>query len=71
MLNNVKLKRTLKETIFKGASLVNQIIPKKDNKVLLYSGNLGIRHNLLPLKDALLAGAVSYTHLTLPTTPYV
>ena len=40
MLNNVKLKRTLKETIFKGASLVNQIIPKEDNKVLLYSGNL-------------------------------
>ena len=49
MLNNVKLKRTLKETIFKGASLVNQIIPQEDNKVLLYSGNLGIRHNLVPL----------------------
>ena len=57
MLNNVKLKRTLKETIFKGASLVNQIIPKEDNKVLLYSGNLGIRHNLVPLKDALLEGS--------------
>lgn len=55
MLNNVRLKKVMKQTIFRGISLINNVIPKNDNKILLYSGNLGIRHNLLSLKEALLA----------------
>lgn len=54
MLKNVKLKKVLKGTIFKGISLINNIIPKKDNYILLYSGNKGIGFNLLPLKEYLL-----------------
>lgn len=54
MLKNVTLKKILKQTVFRFLSLVNQIIPKDDYKILLYSGNLGINYNLLPLKNTLI-----------------
>lgn len=56
MLKNIKIKKVLKNTVFKGASFINQIVPKYDNKILLYSGNFGIRHNLKPIKNELLEG---------------
>lgn len=54
MLNNVKLKKALKNTIFPVLTQVNKFIPKKDEYIMLYSANMGIRHNLKPLKDYLL-----------------
>lgn len=54
MLKNVKLKKGLKKSVFPVLTFVNKFIPKKDNIILLYSPNLGIRHNLKPLKDYLL-----------------
>lgn len=54
MIKNVRVKKILKSTIFKGITLINKFIPKKDNYILLYSGNKGISFNLLPLKNYLL-----------------
>lgn len=54
MIRNVAIKKALKETIFPILSLLNHIIPKKDNIVLLYSANGGIEHSLIPLKEYLL-----------------
>ena len=53
MLKNVKLKKALKKTIFPVLALVNKLIPKSDRYILLYSANMGIEHNLKPLKDYL------------------
>lgn len=55
MQKNVKIKKILKYTVFKPLSLLNKILPKNDNIILLYSGNMGIRHNLKPLKEKLIA----------------
>lgn len=54
MFKNVKLKRVLKSTVFPVLSGVNKLIPKNDNYVMLYSPNMGIRHNLIPIKRYLL-----------------
>jgi len=54
MLKNVKMKRVLKGTIFKVVSIINLIIPKNDNIVLLYSSNRGIHNNLFALKQYIL-----------------
>lgn len=54
MIRNVRLKKVLKSTVFRIISLVNKIIPKKNNYIMLYSGNKGIDFNLLPLKKYLI-----------------
>ncbi|HBI61979.1 MAG TPA: hypothetical protein DDY31_12340 [Lachnospiraceae bacterium] len=54
MFKNVKVKRIIKRTVFPAISLLNKIIPKRDDYILLYSANGGIRHNLRPLYDYLL-----------------
>lgn len=54
MFRNVKLKRFLKKTIFPVFSLVNKIVPKREDYILLYSANNGICYNLKPLYDYLL-----------------
>lgn len=54
MLNNVNLKKFLKILIFKPLTLINKVIPKKDKIILLHISNLGIRHNLKPIKDYLI-----------------
>lgn len=54
MLKNVKIKKALKKSIFPVLTFINKVIPKNDKKILLYSANMGIRHNLKPLKDYLL-----------------
>lgn len=54
MLNNVKLKKLLKTLVFRPLTLVNKIIPKNDKIILLHISNLGIRHNLKPIKDYLI-----------------
>lgn len=54
MIKNVALKKFLKGTVFKGVSLVNKIIPKNDNIILLYMGNKGIGFNLRPLYNYLI-----------------
>lgn len=54
MFKNVAIKRALKSTIFPVLTVVNKVIPKKENTILLYSANFGISHNLKPLKDYLL-----------------
>ena len=53
MFKNVKLKRVLKNTIFPALTLINKLIPKNDRLIMLYSANMGIQHNLKPLKDFL------------------
>ena len=54
MQRNVKVKRLLKSTIFQPLTWLNKVIPKDDRIILLYSGNMGIRHNLKPLLEWLL-----------------
>ncbi len=54
MFKNVKAKRIMKKTIFPVISLLNQMIPKRDDYILLYSANGGIRHNLRPIYNYLL-----------------
>lgn len=53
MLKNVKLKKILKKTIFPIISVINKIIPKRDDFILLYSPNWGIDFNLKPVRDYL------------------
>lgn len=54
MFKNVKIKRFIKSTVTPIASKINNLIPKDDNIILLYSANHGIEHNLRPLKKYLL-----------------
>lgn len=54
MIKNVFVKKFLKKTVFKGLSLVNELIRKEDNIVLLYSANKGIQHSLVPLRKYLI-----------------
>ena len=54
MLKNVKVKKILKNTVFKCATALNKVVPKDESIVLLYSGNRGIWNNLKALKDYLL-----------------
>lgn len=54
MFKNRRIKKMLKGTIFPILTLVNKVIPKKENYILLYSANMGIRHNLKPLMEYLL-----------------
>lgn len=55
MIKNVVVKKILKNSIFKVASLVNKVVPKDDNIVLLYAANKGgIQFSLVPLRDYLL-----------------
>lgn len=54
MIKNVILKKILKESVFRIISLLNKVVPKRDDIILLYSGNKGISFNLLPLKRYLL-----------------
>ena len=54
MLSNVKLKKALKNTIFPFFTLLNKLVPKRDDIILLYSGNKGINNCLLPLRKYLL-----------------
>lgn len=54
MLKNVIIKKILKSTVFRVVSIVNKIVPKRSDYILLYSGNKGIEFNLAPLKEYLL-----------------
>ena len=61
MIRNVVLKKTLKNFIFPFISLLNQIIPKNDHWVLIYSANKGIQHSLLPLRQYLMDNGIFIT----------
>lgn len=54
MLRNVFLKRAFKSIVSPILTLVNQVVPKDDKTVLLYSANGGICHSLIPLRKVLL-----------------
>ncbi|MDD6790454.1 MAG: CDP-glycerol glycerophosphotransferase family protein [Lachnospira sp.] len=54
MQKNVKLKRLFKSTISPILSVINEVIPKDDRIILLYSANKGMQHNLVPVRDYLL-----------------
>lgn len=54
MLKNTKLKKILKSTVFPVLSVINKLVPKHDDLVILYSPNKGIEHNLRPLKSYLI-----------------
>lgn len=54
MFKNIKLKRAIKKCISPVLSRINEILPKDDNTILLYSANGGIEHNLIPIKRYLL-----------------
>lgn len=53
MFKNIFIKKLLKESVFRLVSYTNRIIPKRDDYILLYSGNKGINFNLKPLKEYL------------------
>lgn len=53
MLKSIFLKKLLINTVFKAASAVNKIIPKNQNKILLYS-NEGFRDNIFYLYQYLI-----------------
>lgn len=59
MLKNIVLKKFLKGSVFKLISIANKCISKRDDYILLYSGNKGISFNLLPLRDYLLNNGYS------------
>lgn len=54
MLNNVKIKKMLKSTIYKPLTQLNKVLPKKTNWIMLYIPSMGLRHNLKPLLDYLI-----------------
>ena len=54
MLNNVGLKKFLKNVVFKPLSGINRLLPKRDDQILLYISTLGIRHSLKPVLDYLI-----------------
>lgn len=54
MLNNVKIKKMLKSTIYKPLAQLNKVLPKKTNWIMLYIPSMGLRHNLKPLLDYLI-----------------
>lgn len=54
MIKNVTLKKFLKTSVFKPLTIINKILPKDDKIILLHISNLGIRHNLKPIKDYLI-----------------
>lgn len=54
MLSNVKIKKILKNSIFPIFTLLNKIVSKRDDIILLYSGNKGINNCLVPLRKYLL-----------------
>lgn len=49
MIKNVYLKNMIKNSICKIMDKINMIVPKKDNYILLYAANGGLKHNLKPL----------------------
>ena len=51
MLSNVRLKKFLKTVVFKPLTVVNKMIPKRDDYIVLYIASMGIRHSLKPLLD--------------------
>ncbi|MCM1535258.1 MAG: CDP-glycerol glycerophosphotransferase family protein [Clostridium sp.] len=54
MLKNVRLKKVLKNLLFKPLSCLNKLIRKDDRIILLYIASFGIRHNLKPLLEYLI-----------------
>ncbi len=50
MIKNVRLKRILTNTLFRGFSVVNRWVRKRDDMVLLYS-NMGFRDNVAYIYD--------------------
>lgn len=54
MLKNVHLKKLLKSSVFVPLSILNQILPKKDNQVMFYIATGGIQFNLRPVLEYML-----------------
>ena len=54
MIKNIAIKKFLTNTVFRGLSIINQIIPKDDSLVLLYS-NMGFRDNIAYVYDYMIA----------------
>ena len=54
MIKNIFLKKFLKNTIFPFVSFVNQIIPKNQDLIFLYSANKGISYCNITLRNYLL-----------------
>lgn len=54
MIRNPRLKSFLTNTVFKAVSLLNQVIPKDDRLVLLYS-DMGFRDNILYIYDYMIS----------------
>ncbi|MCI9009552.1 MAG: hypothetical protein HFI13_15925 [Lachnospiraceae bacterium] len=50
MIKSTKVKIILKNTIFPFFTIINKLIPKRDDYILLHSPNLGIQFNLIPLR---------------------
>ncbi|MCM1101491.1 MAG: CDP-glycerol glycerophosphotransferase family protein [Clostridium sp.] len=53
MLKNVRVKKILKNLIFKPLSCLNKLTVKDDRIILLYISSQGLRHNLKPLLEYL------------------
>lgn len=61
MIKNVRLKLFLSNTVFKIISEINQMIPKDNNLVLLYS-NMGFRDNVAYLYDYMVESGYNKTY---------
>ena len=53
MIRNVALKNALSNTVFRFFSLINKVIPKNQNEIMLYS-NLGFRDNIQAIYEYLI-----------------
>ena len=54
MIKSNTVKKLIKNTVFPFFSLVNKIVPKRDDIILLYTANQGICYSLIPLRKYLL-----------------
>lgn len=54
MIANVRIKKVLKSTIFPIFTLINKCVSKRDDVILLYSGNRGVSDSLIPVRKYLL-----------------
>lgn len=61
MIKNELIKDILTNTLFRLLSMINQIIPKDDHIILLYS-NMGIRDNLKAIYDYMIENGYNYKY---------
>lgn len=54
MIKSSAIKKLIKNTVFPFFTLINKVVPKRDDTILLYTANQGICYSLIPLRKYLL-----------------